>query len=88
MGQVKSGASMTGRVILELTEEEARALKAITSYGHAPFIKWFYEKLGKVYIHSHIEGIESLFDTIGKEIPKHLKRFDDARLVFNKKIDT
>jgi len=81
---VKSTASVEVKVVLVLTEEEARALYNITVYGTKTFLGWFYRNLGKAYLQQHEKGFISLFDTIGKELPKHFKRADEARSVFNK----
>lgn len=81
--KVKSTSQIDFQVILKLTEKEARALQAITRYGHKAFLEVFYEKLGKSDLAPNAEGIISLFETIKKELPWHIKKVDLARGVFN-----
>lgn len=69
-----------------VSEEEARALNALTVYGFKQFTEVFYEKLGVTYMKPHHKGLESLFNTIKKEIPKHLVRMDNTRKTFNSKL--
>lgn len=85
MGKIKSISNQEFGVVLELTEPEARALKAITNYGIKNFKETFYEHLGKTYLSPHEDGLISLFKTITAELPSHLIKFDEARKVFNKK---
>lgn len=80
--KIKSSAQLEGKVLLILTEQEARALKNITVYGHEYFTKWFYKNLGKHYLKPHEQGLISLFETINAELPKHLKKFDEAKKIF------
>lgn len=82
--KIKSASNVEVTVWLKLTESEARALKALTVYGSDEFLKFFYETLGKLYLEPHSKGLISLFETIRTELPKHLKRADDARAVFLK----
>lgn len=82
MSEIKSKASITGQVVLILSEEEARALDAIVGYGPKLFVEWFYKTHGKHYLKPHENGMVSLFDTCRQELPRHLKKFDDARSVF------
>lgn len=82
MEKVNSTSQFDIQVILKLTEQEARALKAITEYGTKEFLKCFYEHLGKVALEPYQSGLESLSETIKKELPKHLNRADDVRSVW------
>lgn len=79
---VRSSAKIEGRVLLSLTEEEARALDAIVGYGPNEFVKWFYKNLGTVYLKPHEIAMRSLFETLRTELPQHLSKFDKARNVF------
>lgn len=49
---------------MELSEEEARALAVLPSYGTDNFLEFFYEKLGTTYLKPHENGIRTLFETI------------------------
>jgi len=70
-------------VLLILTEAEAGALNDIVGYGYDTFMKVFKEKLGEHYISKHEKGAKSLFETVTKEMPKHMARFDEARKIFD-----
>ncbi len=78
-----SRSSIEFAMTLELSEEEARALEALTKYGTESFLKMFYSKLGSHYLKPHEDGLKSLFQTIPKEIPPHLLKLDAARKVFD-----
>lgn len=56
-------------VNFELNESEVRALHALTEYGTDPFLKVFYEKMGKTILGPHEDGLRSLFDSIRRELP-------------------
>jgi len=77
--KVKSISKIEGKVYLELTEVEAKALYNMTVYGTKPFLEWFYRNLGKVYLQQHEAGIISLFDTVRNELPQHIEKIDNAR---------
>lgn len=82
-------AEITGRpkielqVVFTLSEEEARALDAMVGYGDDAFIKVFYEKLGASCMRDHEAGLRSFLLSARREIPRHLRRADEARKVFN-----
>lgn len=80
--EITSNSTMGFEVYLRLSESEARALDALTAYGYKEFIKVFYEHLGKNYMQPHERGLQSLFESVKAEIPKHLSRIDKARKVF------
>lgn len=77
-------SSISAKVYMVLEEEEARALLAITSYGADQFIRCFFEHLGKTYLRDHVDGLTSLFRSIGP-IEYELKKIDKAREEFKKK---
>ncbi len=74
--EATSNSVMQFNVFLKLSEGEARALEALTGYGHKAFLKYFYEHLGTSYLQPHEKGLISLFDSIKREIPAHLSRID------------
>lgn len=49
---------------LTLSEEEARALNALTSYGAESFLSFFYKSLGKTFLEKHEDGLRELFSNI------------------------
>ena len=75
--KIKSFANIEFSVTIKLTESEARALYAMTTYGHKPFLQGFYTKLGKSYMKPHEEGVITLFETIERDIPIHLTKIDN-----------
>lgn len=79
MGKTKSLGIVTVNISLELTETEARALDAMTKYGHKSFLEGVYTKLGKSYMQPYEAGVISLFETIKKELPQHFFKIDKAR---------
>ncbi len=82
MAEFTSDSNVEFTITVKLSEAEARALHAITTYGSAAFMQSFFETLGHSYLKPHSKGVESLFSTVSKEIPKHLKQVDAARAAF------
>lgn len=62
-----------------LSKSEAKALDAIAGYGTEPFLKVFYEKMGQSYLKPHEKGLVSLFSRIMKELPKEVKKIEEAQ---------
>lgn len=62
--------------IVGLTEDEIRALYAITSYGTKQFLKSFYENMGAHYLSPYENGLISLFDKIKEQVPDKLEKAD------------
>jgi hypothetical protein len=60
------------------SEVEARALEALVGYGIEPFLKVFYEHMGRAYMQPHEQGLRSLFDSIG-DISGALNEVDHNR---------
>jgi hypothetical protein len=88
--KIASQAKQEFTVILQLTEDEARALHDITGYGYEAFIKVFKEHLGKSYIEKHEKGAKSLFEVVRNVMPQHFYKIDTARNAFtsvNKHLD-
>lgn len=69
-------------VLVRLNEKEIRALEALVGYGINPFLKVFYEQMGKVYLQPHEAGLRSLFDTISRDLKPILHRVNSARKAF------
>ncbi|MNO13198.1 hypothetical protein D3C76_28270 [compost metagenome] len=68
---------------LTINEAELRALDALVGYGVDPFLKAFYEQLGKTYMQPHEAGLRELFETIRTNVPGILHRIDSDRKAFN-----
>jgi hypothetical protein len=60
---------------LVVTEGEMRALDALVGYGFEPFVKAFYEKMGKAYLEPYHEDLKGLFNRI-EELRPHLSVID------------
>ena len=72
-------SKVTTKAILELDEEQLRALDALVGYGFKPFVEVFYEKMGKHYLQPHEQGLKRLFETIRRDVPNALAKVDMAR---------
>ncbi len=70
------------RVTLSINEVEARALDALTGYGHDEFIKAFYQFLGQHYMAPHEAGLRSFLASIRDTLPVILANTDTARKAF------
>ncbi len=71
--------TISARITVVLTEEEARALVELTIYGTNEFLKVFYEHLGKSYLEPHELGLRSLFDGAKNLVKPQLFKIDNAR---------
>lgn len=85
--KVSSKSFLDMNVILELNEQQARALHDIVAYGYKPFMEVFKEKLGKHYIEKHGQGCKELFEIISQEMPKHFHKIDSARMAISGKYE-
>ena len=77
--KIKSTSEFKVDILLSLSEQEARALEALTAYGTDSFLEVFYKCLGKACLSPHEQGLKSLFETIKKELPQHLEKADTVR---------
>jgi hypothetical protein len=87
MAKIIGRPLINGSVTLEITEEEAYALNALVGYGVDPFLKMFYEHMGKAYLEPHEKGLRSLFDSVrggAGSVSFFLDRLKRAREAFNK----
>src|SRR5688572_32993004 len=74
MSNVKTNVIIEGKIYVELTEGEARALEAIVGYGPDEFVKWFYRNLGKHYLQPHENHTRSLFETLRHGLSRELSK--------------
>ncbi len=81
--KIKSTSQFSVQVQLVLTESEARALLALTVYGDKSFLDVFYKNMGQDALKPHENGLKSLFSVVAEELPKHLRRADDTRGLWN-----
>jgi hypothetical protein len=77
--QVKTNVSLNFELSFKITEEEAKALKALTIYGHDDFIRAFYKQLGTTYLQPYERGLRSLLTSIDKQVPALLEDVKAAR---------
>lgn len=83
MAQFKEQPKVEVTTQLTLNESELRALDALVGYGVDPFLKVFYEQMGKSYLQPHEAGLRELFKTVRSNVPGILHRIDSARKAFN-----
>lgn len=74
--QIKPTIAFT--VKCELTERELRALDALVGYGYDPFLKCFYEHLGKAYLEPYEEDLKQLFKKV-EELRPLIGEINSAR---------
>jgi hypothetical protein len=82
MATIEGRPTMQLNVTLALTEPEARALDALVGYGVDPFLKAFYEKMGRAYLEPHESGLRTLFESVRQTVPGILNRAKEANQVF------
>ncbi len=70
-------------VLLQLNEEEARALDAMFGYGADAFLKGFYKQCGKSYVQPHEAGVRSLHDKIRGLMAGPLEEVNRVRQTIN-----
>lgn len=85
MAKIDCRPNISAFITLRLSEAEAAALDAIVGYGVDPFLKVFYEQLGKSYLQDHEAGLRSLFESVRTgeaSVQSFLNKAKDARAVF------
>jgi len=80
-----SESKITTNIKITLNENEARALEALAGYGDDSFLEMFYKQLGKHYMAPHESGLRSLFQGIRDNLPRELKKVDQARKAIGSK---
>jgi hypothetical protein len=83
MAEIAAKPTVTLKIVIALTESEARALDALVGYGDDAFVKAFYERLGEGYMKDHEGGLRSLFKSVREFMPGLLSRTNAARKSFN-----
>jgi hypothetical protein len=66
-------------VLLELNEDEVRALSRIFGYSVDHFLKVFYEKMGEAYVKPYEKGVRSLHGTIRQLMADPIAKITEAR---------
>jgi hypothetical protein len=85
MASIAAKPTIELKVLIELGEEEVRALDALVGYGDDQFLTVFKEKLGEYYIRDHEQGLRSFFKSMREKIPGIIERTDNARNLFEGK---
>lgn len=80
--RLRSHAEVNSSVLIELTGVEIRALHVLTEYGTQPFLDAFYKMMGRSFLEPHAKGIESLFDTIQRDLGPIIQREEAAKKAF------
>jgi hypothetical protein len=70
-----------------ISEEEARALDALSGYGDDKFIEVFKQSLGEAYLRNHEQGLRTFLTSIRDMMPSLLHRADEARKAFCKDVE-
>lgn len=81
--KAKATAQLEFTIKLVLTPGEASALDAIVGYGTDPFLKVFYEHMGKAYLQPHEKEMKNLFETIKTSLSPELYKIKKAREAIN-----
>lgn len=79
MTKSQTSSHLSVSISFTVTEEEARALDVLPSYGIDKFIEMFYETLGKAYLQPHEEGLRSFLRHIREKVHPGLENVDKAR---------
>lgn len=75
---IKNNIKVEATAVLELNEDEIAALDALIGYGVEPFLKVFYEKLGRSYLEPHAAGLRSFFEGV-RDAGGIVQKAKDAR---------
>jgi hypothetical protein len=82
MKNIQSQATIEMEVTLTLSEGEARCLALMTAYGAESFLKGYRKYLGRAMV-PYESHLTPLFESINGQLPRHIKRIDNARRAFN-----
>ena len=85
MANLKIKSNVTAEFTLTITEQEARALAAITGYSTDDFLKVFYQHMGSYYLQPHEKGVYSLFETL-RGLNFQLAALDKAQKVAREEV--
>ena len=88
MAEIRPTARVTCEATFVLNEIECRALDALIGYGIEPFLKVFYEKMGRTYMEPHEQGLRDLFAKFGKAVHPALEDVQAARQLLGQSFHT
>lgn len=86
MARIGCKPTISARITIELSEDEAYALDAIVGYGADSFLKVFYEHMGEHYLKPHEAGLRSLFESVrtgDARVMGFLNAASEARKLFS-----
>lgn len=85
MEKIKGVAQATVEFTIKftLTKGEALALDAIVGYGVDPFLKVFYEHMGKSYLQPHEKEMRKLFERVKSCLPIEVRKIETAQKAIN-----
>lgn len=83
MQVLRTTVRLETKIVLELNEDEARALDGIFGYNVDTFLEVFYERMGRAYVEPHEAGVRSLHQSIRKILNGPLAIVADARRRLN-----
>jgi hypothetical protein len=79
----KAKAQVEFSIKFVLTKGEAKALDALAGYGTDPFLKCFYEHMGKSYLQPYEKELRNLFERIRQDLPKEVSKIETAETAIN-----
>lgn len=79
MAEIRSRAAFTVKAVMELDEQEMRAMEALVGYGTDQFLEAFYKVMGKAYLQPHESGLRSLFQQVNEVLRPVIGRIDGLR---------
>lgn len=79
MKVIQTSVQLETKILLELNEDEARALSGIFGYNVEEFLKVFYEKMGKSYVKPYEDGVRSLHKSLRGLMDGALVHVEKAR---------
>ncbi len=79
MSKITTRSELVFKVTVTLNEGEVRALDAMVGYGIEPFLKVFYEKLGRHYMQPYEANLRELFKRIKSDVCPEIHHIDEVR---------
>jgi hypothetical protein len=79
MAKFENKPRLNFEVVLQLTEEEARALDALAGYEINSFLQAFYTNLGESYMKPHEKGLITLFEDARNYLRPILSKMDETK---------
>lgn len=84
--KLTSKAKLEVNIMFTVTEEEAKALSALSHHGRESFLKKVEDALGPSNYPAVANGLHSFFNTIDTQLQTHLNAAKKAREVYDSEI--